>query len=118
VCVAFDPTNASVAYIGFGGFFNGAFANNQHIYKTTNFDTTGATTWTAVGNGMPDTPINAIMVDYLIAASSLSLNSKATGDFFYSTTAANGIVTTASIPRKHTQRLMSPRRLRNAKQLA
>jgi hypothetical protein len=61
--VAIDPNNASVAYIGFSGFFNGAFANNQHIYKTTNFDTTGTTTWTAVGNGMPDTPINAIMVD-------------------------------------------------------
>ncbi len=61
--VAFDPNNASVAYIGFSGFFNGAFANNQHIYKTTNFDTTGTTTWTAVGNGLPDTPINAIMVD-------------------------------------------------------
>jgi photosystem II stability/assembly factor-like uncharacterized protein len=61
--VAIDPNNAAVAYIGFSGFFNGAFANNQHIYKTTNFDTTGATTWTAVGNGLPDTPINAIMVD-------------------------------------------------------
>ena len=61
--VAFDPNNASVAYIGFSGFFNGAFANNQHIYKTTNFDTTGTTTWTAVGNGLPDTPINALMVD-------------------------------------------------------
>ena len=61
--VAIDPNNASVAYIGYSGFFNGAFNNNQHIYKTTNFNTAGTTTWTAVGNGLPDSPVNAIVVD-------------------------------------------------------
>jgi hypothetical protein len=61
--VAIDPNNASVAFIGYSGFFNGAFANNQHIYRTTAFNTTGPITWTAVGNGLPDTPINAIVVD-------------------------------------------------------
>ena len=61
--VAFDPNNAAVAYIGYSGFFNGAFAGSQHIYKTTNFNTAGTTTWAAVGNGLPDAPVNAITVD-------------------------------------------------------
>jgi len=66
--VALDPNNSNVAFIGYGGFFNGGTTavplnNNQHIYKTTNFDTTGAVTWAAVGNGMPDVPVNALVVD-------------------------------------------------------
>jgi hypothetical protein len=59
--VFIDPTNSSVAYIAYGGQ---GIPANQHIWKTTNFsDVAGTTTWTAIGNGIPDVPVNAFEVD-------------------------------------------------------
>jgi hypothetical protein len=59
--VFIDPTNSSVAYIAYGGQ---GITPNQHIWKTTNLsDAAGTTTWTAIGNGIPDVPVNAFEVD-------------------------------------------------------
>jgi hypothetical protein len=57
--VIFDPTNKDVAFVSYGG--QGITAI-QHIWKTTNFGT-GAPTWTATANGIPDVPVNALAVD-------------------------------------------------------
>ncbi|HZH29708.1 MAG TPA: lamin tail domain-containing protein [Pyrinomonadaceae bacterium] len=59
--VFIDPTNSATAYIAYGGQ---GIPANQHIWKTTNLsDTAGATIWTAIGNGIPDVPVNAFEVD-------------------------------------------------------
>jgi hypothetical protein len=59
--VFIDPTNSSVAYITYGGQ---GIPANQHIWKTTNLsDVAATTTWTAIGNGIPDVPVNAFEVD-------------------------------------------------------
>ncbi|HZH92112.1 MAG TPA: lamin tail domain-containing protein [Pyrinomonadaceae bacterium] len=59
--VFIDPTNSSVAYVCYGGQGIPAV---EHIWKTTNLsDTPGATTWTAIANGIPDVPVNAFVVD-------------------------------------------------------
>ncbi len=57
--VAIDPTNANVAYVALNGFGLGA---GQHVWKTTNL-LSGAPTWTASGNGIPDVPVNAFAID-------------------------------------------------------
>ena len=59
-----DP-NAITAYIAYGGFGTAA-APIAHIWKTTNL-AGGAGTWTAMSNGLPDVPVNAIAVDRLSA---------------------------------------------------
>jgi hypothetical protein len=59
--VFIDPTNSAVAYVAYGGQ---GIPANEHIWKTTNLsDTPGVTTWTAIGNGIPDVPVNAFEVD-------------------------------------------------------
>jgi len=59
--VFIDPTNSSVAYIAYGGQ---GIPAAQHVWKTTNLsDVAGTTTWTAIGNGLPDVPVNAFEVD-------------------------------------------------------
>lgn len=59
--VYIDRTNSSVAYIAYGGQGIPAI---QHIYRTTNLsDVAGTTTWTAIGNGLPDVPVNAFEID-------------------------------------------------------
>ncbi|HEX8633857.1 MAG TPA: lamin tail domain-containing protein [Pyrinomonadaceae bacterium] len=59
--VFIDPTNSAVAYVCYGGQ---GIPAAQHIWKTTNLsDTPGATTWTAIANGIPDVPVNAFEVD-------------------------------------------------------
>ena len=54
-----DPTNASIAYACFGGFNLPA---GQHVWKTTDLST-GTPTWSASGNGLPDVPVNSLMID-------------------------------------------------------
>jgi len=55
----FDPTNANIAYVTFGGYTVPA---GQHIWKTTNL-AAGAAGWFPAGNGIPDVPVNALVID-------------------------------------------------------
>ena len=59
-----DPTDAKIAYVTFGGSFGAAspLAANGHIWKTTNFNA-ATPTWTAIGAGIPDVPVNGFVVD-------------------------------------------------------
>lgn len=57
--IAIDPTNANVAYVALNGF---GLAAGQHVWKTTNL-LSGAPTWSAAGNGIPDVPTNTIVID-------------------------------------------------------
>jgi hypothetical protein len=54
-----DPTNANVAYVAFGGY---GVPAGEHIWKTTNL-AGGAGTWVAAGNGIPDVPVNTLVID-------------------------------------------------------
>jgi hypothetical protein len=54
-----DPNNVSTAYVTYTGY---GLPLGQHIWKTTNLANSG-TTWTAAGNGIPDVPVNAFVVD-------------------------------------------------------
>ncbi len=61
--VVFDPNNTNVAFAGYGGQFGlSGIPTINHIWKTTNFNTV-TPTWTAVGNGLPDTSVNTLAVD-------------------------------------------------------
>ena len=54
-----DPNNSAIAYATFVG---SGFGGANHVWKTTNLGPTG-TTWTAIGNGLPDSSVNAIVID-------------------------------------------------------
>ncbi len=56
--VAIDPTNVNVAYAALNGF---GLPAGQHVWKTTNFS--ASPTWLPAGNGIPDVPVNAFVVD-------------------------------------------------------
>jgi photosystem II stability/assembly factor-like uncharacterized protein len=55
----FDPTNSSVAYVAFGGY---GVAAGQHIWKTMDL-AAGAGAWFPAGNGIPDVPVNTMVID-------------------------------------------------------
>jgi photosystem II stability/assembly factor-like uncharacterized protein len=55
----FDPTNSNVAYVAFGGYGVNA---GQHIWKTTDL-AAGANAWFPAGNGIPDVPVNTMVID-------------------------------------------------------
>jgi photosystem II stability/assembly factor-like uncharacterized protein len=59
--LAIDPTNPVTAYVGIQGFVGAAGVS--HVYQTTN----GGVTWTDITggatNGLPDAPVNWILVD-------------------------------------------------------
>ncbi|MCA1593763.1 MAG: hypothetical protein LC754_14160 [Acidobacteria bacterium] len=58
-----DPNNKKTAYVTLVGY---GLPAGQHVWKTTNLDTaTGApaVTWTAAGNGLPDVPTDAFVID-------------------------------------------------------
>ena len=57
--IALDPGDANVAYVAFDGY---GVAAGQHVWKTTNL-MTGAPTWTPAGSGIPDVPVNALVVN-------------------------------------------------------
>ncbi|HZH33913.1 MAG TPA: VCBS repeat-containing protein, partial [Pyrinomonadaceae bacterium] len=57
---AIDPTNANIAYVSLNGF---GLANGQHVWKTTNLLSGAAATWSVSGNGIPDVPVNAFVID-------------------------------------------------------
>jgi hypothetical protein len=54
-----DPNNQTTAYVTYTGY---GVPNGQHVWKTTNLGDSG-TTWQPVGNGIPDVPVNAFVVD-------------------------------------------------------
>jgi hypothetical protein len=60
--VVVDPVNSNTAYATFTGF---GVPAGQHVWKTTNL-AGGAGTWVASGNGIPDVPVNAFVVDPLM----------------------------------------------------
>ena len=54
-----DPTNSNVAYVAFGGY---GVAAGQHIWKTVDL-AAGANAWFPAGNGIPDVPVNSMVID-------------------------------------------------------
>lgn len=54
-----DPTNSNVAYVSFGGY---GVAAGQHIWKTLNL-AGGAGEWFPSGSGIPDVPVNSMVID-------------------------------------------------------
>jgi len=58
---AIDPTDANIAYVTLNGF---GLADGRHVWKTTNL-LSGSPTWVASGTGIPDTPVNAFVIDPL-----------------------------------------------------
>jgi photosystem II stability/assembly factor-like uncharacterized protein len=60
--IIIDPNNKNTAFVAYGGQFVSQAPANQHIWKTTNLNG-GPPTWTAVGNGIPDVPVNALAID-------------------------------------------------------
>ena len=56
--IAVDPTVATTAYVGFSGF-TGFGDSLGHIFKTTN----AGGIWTDVSGNLPNTPVDAILVD-------------------------------------------------------
>ena len=61
--IQIDPTNPAVAYVGYSGFNLGA---GNHVWKTSNL-TSGTPTWAASGTGLPDVPVNAMVIDPVIS---------------------------------------------------
>ncbi len=66
--VAIDPTNSSTVYVSFGGF---GVPDGQHVWKTTNLaglvdgSVTPAAGWVPAGSGIPDIPVDVVIVDPL-----------------------------------------------------
>lgn len=61
----FVPNDPKTAYITFGGY---NVPDGQHVWKTTDLDTSdGAApvTWTPTGSGIPDVPVNCLVIDRL-----------------------------------------------------
>lgn len=51
--INWHPTNPEIAWAVFGGF------NTQHVWRTLN----GGQTWEAIDNGLPDVPVNTMVID-------------------------------------------------------
>ena len=56
---AVDRSNWRIAYIAYSGFGAATPGNPGHVFKTTD----GGATWTDVTNGLPDVPVNSIVMD-------------------------------------------------------
>jgi hypothetical protein len=54
-----DPNTKFTAYVALDGY---GLAAGQHIWKTTNLNA-ATPTWTAASTGIPDVPVNALVVD-------------------------------------------------------
>lgn len=55
--VAVDPANANLAYVSLSGYRNGE--KTAQLWRTTN----GGSAWTDVSGDLPDTPVNAVVLD-------------------------------------------------------
>jgi hypothetical protein len=64
--VVFAPSDPNIAFIGYGGQSSPAGAVT-HLFKATTFGT-GTPTFTAVGTGLPDQPVDSIAVDPVSAS--------------------------------------------------
>lgn len=51
--IAAHPSDPQTAYISYSGF------GTDHVFKTTD----GGTTWTSANSGLPDIPVNVVLVD-------------------------------------------------------
>ena len=51
--IAAHPSDAQTAYISYSGF------GTDHVFKTTD----GGATWTSANSGLPDIPVNVVLVD-------------------------------------------------------
>ena len=56
-----DPNSVTTAYVTLAGFGTPA-SPLDHVWKTTGLSEAG-TTWTAASSGLPDTPVNAFVID-------------------------------------------------------
>jgi len=54
-----DPNNPNIAFVSLAGF---GLTGGQHVWKTSNLNSV-TPTWTPSGNGIPDVPMNAFVVD-------------------------------------------------------
>jgi len=62
--VTVDPTTPTTAYASFSGFSSCSACDGKgHIFETTN----GGTSWASITGGLPDIPVNALVVDPVIA---------------------------------------------------
>jgi hypothetical protein len=55
--IAVDPASADIAYVSVSGYRNGD--PGAHVFRTAN----GGTTWTDISAGLPDAPINDVVLD-------------------------------------------------------
>jgi photosystem II stability/assembly factor-like uncharacterized protein len=61
--VVLDPRSSTTAYVAFSGFSSCSVCDGMgHIYETTD----GGTSWTNISGDLPDTPVNALVVDPLL----------------------------------------------------
>jgi hypothetical protein len=84
--VAMDKSDATgtTAYVGIMGFSTAAFPTS-HVWKTTN----GGASWTDwTGTGLPDAPVNALLVDSSVTPSQIYAGTDV-GVFVSSTTTAS-----------------------------
>lgn len=58
----FDPNDVTMntAYVALGGYWGNA---NGHVYKTSNLAAGAAATWAAAASGIPDVPVNSLVID-------------------------------------------------------
>ena len=54
-----DPNSQNTAYVTFSDY---GLPAGQHVFKTTNLDA-ATPAWTLAGSGIPDVPVNALVVD-------------------------------------------------------
>lgn len=57
--IVFHPVDAETAYVAFSGY---GVAAGEHVWKTTALST-GAASWSPAGAGIPDVPVNALVID-------------------------------------------------------
>jgi uncharacterized repeat protein (TIGR01451 family) len=56
---AVDRSNWRTAYMSYAGFSAATPGNSGHVFKTVD----GGQTWTDISQGLPDTPVNSIVLD-------------------------------------------------------
>jgi uncharacterized repeat protein (TIGR01451 family) len=57
--IAVDRSNWRIAYAAYGGFGAATPGNSGHLFATTD----GGEHWTNIGTGLPDVPLNSVVVD-------------------------------------------------------
>ncbi|HWU22660.1 MAG TPA: hypothetical protein VN088_14090 [Nocardioides sp.] len=57
--IAVDRSNWRIAYAAYGGFGAATPGNSGHLFATTD----GGTHWANIGSGLPDVPINTVVLD-------------------------------------------------------